>query len=373
MAKLVPHFITTFLNLQGNTANTANQVFEDSWADLAAPSRIDPLCIITKDLLTTEYYDTLLQVSTSLAASYYIRALPFAYGEEGKAVTKVLNKLKPGRGYDIIGATESHVTESDYKFGLPTPAVEARSKASAKKGKASEKKGGKEKKGLHGKVADGFEAPAGLAVGKVLEISIPVPNKDTPVDVQVTVQLITMPVSPMMATALMSSENIDATWKERYHKWKSNRISFLDLISGVDLVEKRKKLMLEDTHGILAEVSSRRKAGLFNAAMVTDDRSYGVSTNILIVSTRSAEAAEMSHRGKLDDSSGNARRRIMNELSLLVLMVIDKEEEIVDIYFRDSDKKTEITVRSLKKVDKKDGPDITEVMAALSTNKSVVF
>lgn len=367
MANLVPTLLSTFLKIVGVQNNTLNQINEDSYADLAEPSRIDPLCMISKDLLTTDYYEDLLQVSTNLIGSYYVRALPFAYEGQGKVIAKVLNKLKPSRKFNAANYLAGESIDSplqdknytphsanEYTFGLPTMATEARSVVySEEKQRAPE-----------------FDTPSGLAVGKIIEVQIPTED-GVMIPIKVNIQLLTTPIDTPLAVALMSNETVDSSWTERYYKWKSGRITFFDLFTGASLVHHRKDVILSDENNLLTTISNRRKAGLFNATVNKDDQSYGVSTNIMIVSSTIADKAAKAHRGRMNDP--RTREYIMDDLSILVLMVVDKAAEIVDVYYRNVDHGNTLTVRSLISVNNQDGPDMQEVLSALAVSKGATF
>lgn len=217
------------------------------------------------------------------------------------------------------------------------------------------------------RVADDMELSS-LAVGKVIDVELKTEVGD--VKVPVTLQLQSSFVTPAIAAAMMSSHNVDATFRERRFKRKAGRISGSDFVLASDLIRKRKQLMIQDDNGLLEEIQNRRRGGQWNAA-VSGKSHVGVDNNLIITTADVIRTVERAHRGKITNQ--RIRDRIFNDMGIMIMIIVDKEDEFVKFYYRGMRLPTDVPIKSLKRVSSKGGPDIGDILKSMMSNSSPTF
>ena len=335
--------LDTAVNLFGTglkrSETMVDQSMADSYADLARDSRVDPLCLVSNDLKHTEYLNDVMQTSLSIVTSYYMQALPFARDISGIQVQKTLGRMNRGKQMGLESFSSLPPTISDsYRYALPTEALRA----------ATERD---DKSPVDGDVS--------MAVGKVIQVEV-----SEKVKVPVTIRLHAKIAPDPVMVAILSNETIDNSFTERYYKWRNDRITFWsEFLFASDLIKARKEIMMNDDNGILEEITKRRREALTKTAS-TGERSYGVSANVFIISKDILRRVESSHKGRI--ANANVKNTIFKSLGLLVLVVVDKEDEWVSIYYRDIDGSSDISLKALKSKVKKDSPDIGEMLKTMA-------
>jgi hypothetical protein len=209
-----------------------------------------------------------------------------------------------------------------------------------------------------------------ILVGKTLTIDFDNGQRTAPINVTVRYDIIETP-SPLIVDYLATGSP-DQSFVVRLRQLRAGKLKFWsDFVFATDLLEQQKKLMLMDKNNVIKNIVERRGKGLVNAA-AGGGRNYGISSNCLIVSTSTLKQAEGILKG--DISNDRVRTNLFNELSLLLLVVVDKEYERFTFYFRNKPMPTTVNLKVLKSGLGGDKEDSLEALAkALGGNRPVSF
>ena len=338
--------------------------------DVANSARVSPLAIISDDL---KYFDGTVEVAEAtlnLVSSFYLKALPMSQEIGGAEVTKTLRRLSPDpKGRVDYGKITSKaakyvvpsllddsnfvVTPVDDSphlgFGDGTLSLEADTpKFIVEDNKAK-------------------QLDANSPIEKHVDISINTTGGK--VSVPLTLTLSVHYVTRAVAEDLFTGKTVKDTFTERYYAWRSGAISALDFIFAIDMVKKRKKIMIEDKTGIYKEIQERREAGWAVAAV--EGFHLGEATNAAIMSVETANMIAKKHYGNI--TSSTVRDKMFSDMSLMVLAIVDREDEFVQFYYRNLAMGTRVPMKALKRVNSKGGPDIAEVLKAMNSGSKVTF
>jgi hypothetical protein len=207
-----------------------------------------------------------------------------------------------------------------------------------------------------------------LAVGKLIDVNLETANGQ--VSIPVTIRLEAMFAKPNVALTLLSSETVDNTFRERWYKWKAGRIGLMDFAFAGDIIRKKQKLMIDDEHNLLERVNQNKTLNHMDSFLSQDVR-LGSFTNVAIVSKDTLTKAEHIHRGKI--SNYKIKTRMMSDLALMVLVVVDKEDEFISFYYRGIRHGTTLPLKSVQRANKNDGPDIAETLKMFTMGNNVNF
>ena len=203
---------------------------------------------------------------------------------------------------------------------------------------------------------------ANLSVGKAYEINI-TDGKAT-IPVQINIRLIASSLPTPDLIHILATGSDDNSFKERWHGWKSGRLSFWkDLVLCNDLIDKHRGDLLKDKSGTLANIGR----GNFNnviSSVVSGSPSISSASNIVVLTKDSAEKLELQLEGKL--AKFDIRQRMMKKTGIMLLVVVDEVDyNQVTIYHRNIAMPTTVRIRDLKASNKGDGPSIADIMKAL--------
>jgi hypothetical protein len=163
----------------------------------------------------------------------------------------------------------------------------------------------------------------------------------------------------------------DQSLTERIHAWRSGRISFWkDLMLCQDLIDESKKAMMEDEAGVYSEIMRRvnnaKKYGILarNPSLVSASNLYVMSENV-------ARSLELKMGGKL--ANPRIRQRVFDSTYGMIIAVVDRELERVTFYFRGIALPTDSSFKEIKNSNKNKGPEILDVLKALTSGSGVSF
>ena len=407
---------------------------DTSYSDITQSTRVTPLCIVSNDLRNYEHTTMIMQTSLNVVTAYYMQALPMVANVGGVDVKRILGRLassappqmsKQWTGFEHSAACEyglptgnmlehlqysEETAVSDLKDNISKAKTQLAGLNAIKGGNTASRRGIQKKKDnlqrsiktmtgdllkltkeknknkqemgrapkqkkqkVHAyttatsKVAKDMEMSS-LAVGKLVEVKLQTQNGE--VTIPVSIMLQSSFVTPSIATAMMASHNADSTMRERAYKRKSGRISTTDFLLAGDLIKKRKQLMIQDDAGLLEEIQKRRRNGRWNA-YASGASQVGASNNVIIVSRDVIKRVEREHRGRITNQ--RVRNRIFEDMGIMVMVIVDKEEEFVTFYYRNVRLPTDIPIKSLKRVSDKNGPDIGDILKSLMQGNSATF
>ena len=353
-------------------SNAEAYVGTHSLIDTTKITRVEPLTIISKDLLNLDYIIDINQALLSIFAGYYLQAVAILTKINDVAVIRTLDSLNPNRDHTGLMIEEriraskeaySNLSLENYKYQLPT------SQSIALEGDDDPAN------------VKTLNEIANLSVGKMLNVSIgfdqitEVRKADGPFD-QVsekkTRESVTLPIAVRLLVSLIPSQSIvqlltlkkeDISLVERWHAYRSGRIEFVkDLIFCQDLVDEYKKAMIQDESGTVLELI-RRVNNSKRYGLLTANPSLVSASSLFVISEQIAKEIEFKLGGKL--SSPTVRQKIFDNSYAMIIAVVDREYERVIFYSRGVNAATNLSIKEVKAAAKGKGPDIFDIMKSI--------
>jgi hypothetical protein len=358
--------------------NFTNYYTTKSLSDATRLTRVEPLTIVSKDCLNIECMSDVNNVLLNMFAGYYLQAVHMLTTVNDVEVIRILDKLNPDR--DETGflleekvSRESLATLSleNYTYSLPTTARIA-----------LEAPGDKDNKVLGAKGKDPAEVImdiSNLSVGKLVNITI-VYNKSvegikddaaSTVTIPVNFRLMVSSVPNSTISHLLAVHQDDNSLVERFHAWRSGRISFIkDLIFCQDLIDEKKRAMIGDETGTMLEIM-RRVNNSKKYGVITKNPSLVSASNLFVVTEEIARELEGKLGGRL--SNFKTREQAFENTYAMIIVVIDREWQRVTFYTRGIQSYTDLSYKELKSVGKDKGPDIMDILKSMNTGHAPVF
>lgn len=356
---------------------------DNSLADLTKLTRVEPICIVSRDCVNLEYMPDVMQSLLSLFSGYYLQAIDvLKLRILDVKVIKLLDSLNPNRNDDVgffiqnqILGTESYqnISLESMKFSLPTKRI-----LSLEDSKETIKN------------IDTINELSNLSVGKLLNVSISlsqtvtkiVKNKDG-VDTPVTEEKpysVTIPINIRLLSSVLPNNSIvnlltrnkeDDSILERYYKWRAGRISFIkDLILCQDLIDEYKRTLATDSDGVISEIF-RRVTSSKRYGLISQNPSLNVASNIIVITSETAKEVESKFGGKL--SNPKIRNKIFEGTYGMILAVINTDFDRVNFYIRNLGAGTDLSVKEIKTAAKGKGPDILDIFKAINQGMTPTF
>ena len=214
-----------------------------------------------------------------------------------------------------------------------------------------------------------------------------VKNDDVLVTIPIHVRLLVNVVGPKTIDSLLVRHKEDIGFDERWYSWRSGRISFWkDLVLCQDLIRERKRQALDSDGEVVNSIDARvRNAILQKVAKMsiktydgkaseikdTDTMSFGVASNLYVITAAEASRIEYHLHGKLSDAK--TRNKLFGNGYAMILAVIDPDRERVKFYINGVDGYTDLSVREIKSMSKNKGPDINDMLKMLQMGMSPTF
>lgn len=382
--------ITTPIQIIGEVvhfikSNTIDHYRTTSLPEVTKMTRIEPIVVMSRDLVNVDYTSDVLQSVLNVFAGYYLQAVSLSARIGNIRVTKILDRLNPDRdstgffaGLESYSSIETLLGDS-YTHKLPGIATEARLKRMLDgedlmtiiddENKQPQPKTGSAHPTERSVEAMNRNEAANLAVGKLLSVEIHVDDQSITVPVNIRLAPVVIPDSSVVH--MLSIKKDDNSLTERYHKWRAGRISFIrDLMLCSDMINEHKKAMINDDTGTYNEIV-RRANNAKKYGLLTQNPSLVSASSIFMISEKTAKEVEHELGGKL--SNPRIREKAFDNTYGMILVVIDREWERVTIYHRGITAATDVSVRDIKTVNKKSGPDISDILKNLTQGNQVSF
>lgn len=207
---------------------------------------------------------------------------------------------------------------------------------------------------------------ADLSVGKIFNVELTDGLHSATIPISIRLMASSMPSASLVHILSLGSE--DNSVKERYHGWRSGRLSFWkDLVACVDIIDAHRKNLMADKDGVYSNLVKRTRSNQL-ATLFSGNPSVASSSNIVVISNTTAEELERKINGQLKDFK--TREAIFKKTYLMIMAVIDKQWERVTFYYRGINGATEVGVRDLKAANKGSGPDVSDILRAYSLGNS---
>lgn len=347
---------------------------DPSFADLSKLTRVEPLTIVSKDLISYEPISDIQQAVLSMFTAHYLQAVNIINNISKVEVVRVLDKLNPARDNTSLllsGVLESHnnLSLESYRYSLPRDGVTKI---------VLEDKSKSESVDINDLV--------NLSVGRLINVGIDYQVEKSIVDkngvertsaststcnIPINIRLMASTIPNRAIIGVMAHQLEDITFNERWHAWRSGRISFIkDLILAQDLIDENKRAIINDESRTLAKIQTRvannKKAGLQSR-----NPSLAISSNIFVISEEVAKELEMKIGGPL--SKTMIRDKIFQNTYAMLLVVVDREWNRVTFYTRGNSEWTDLSIKDIKNKAGNKGPDLLDMMKALNLGMSASF
>lgn len=361
-------FINTTLQsvakLINQVRNVTNFYNTKSLSEVTKLTRVEPLTIISRQCLNLDYMQDINATLLNIFAGYYLQAVSMLTKVNDVEVIRILDKLNPDRDETGFLLSEEVSRESlktlsleNYQFALPTKhriAIEADDKPENVK--------------LLNEVSS-------LSVGKMLNVEIMYSNDagEEPkcVNIQVNVRLLVSVIPTPTISHIIAHKTEDNSLTERWHAWRSGRISFIkDLIFCQDLIDEHKKAMVGDDSGTMFEIM-RRVNNAKKFGLLTKNPSLVSASNIFVITADEARDIEQKLGGKLSNSK--IREKAFENTYAMILTVIDREYERVTFYTRGVAAAADFSIKEVKAAAKGKGPDIADIMKQFQMGAPLTF
>jgi hypothetical protein len=327
-----------------------------SLADLANVLNLDPVGIISDDLKNYDNTEIIANLALNLFTGYIMRSLPIL-GAHGKAIIHIMRKIKPGLSMSLETIDETTPVLS--QFGLPTGVVMSQERFVASR--VNEKK----------------RADFGdIVVGKQIEIEISVETRDAnnnlaTKEIKLPVQtMLSMVYAPYDAVKMLGSNKTGRdSWFERWVRFRAGTLPLSKLLLQGDIISKNIRKGVTDHGKLYRELHSRKTRAKLNTA-AGGSVLYGAGSNVAILSLNHIEKLERELH--FDVTHARKREAFMSDLGAIVLIILEKEDDFLTIYYRGMKLPTEISVAAVKRMlrtakDEK----LSEILQHLAMNRSV--
>lgn len=363
-----------FLTAVNRLPDLMRSASSKSYIDYTRPTRIEPITLIDSSLINFQEMPDIMQTVNSIFAGYYLQAAQLSVNVGDINVVRLLEKLNPNRNVldgaaGSIGVGTALMSMEAYENGLPDldnlekvmiDVNQKRRQTISMEAASDDKKSMTTAQIGRGSIEE-LNAATNLSVGK--QLSVVVESNGQKAEIMVNVRLMTTPIQPDVLNHILTHAEKDNSWGERIHGWKSGRLEALrDLLLAEDIIREHRRALIKDTSGTYATNLARAKSNKLTA-LITANPSIAVISSIVIMSADSAAQLERSISGKLKDFK--TRERILNKSYTMLLVIVDVGWKRVTIYHSGINTPTELSINDMKAVNKKGGPNITEVLQAL--------
>lgn len=391
-----------FLQRMGDFATTVwrgvRNTQTHSLSSVTQPANVEPLTILSKDVLTLTETPDVLQALLSLFTGYYLRAASIMGSIDAVRVIRTLDKLNPDRRFnDLYIVSESSSSylyrhKESFKYRLPTsyntPALESE----IRRVKFALERDISDKINIVDPYSDeDIEASlnradttstagrdnlailtknSNLAVGKTVQVTMQI-GEEREITIPVTIRLATTSLPQESLVHLLTNKSDDITLTERWYAWRSERIEFIkDLIFCQDLIDAHKKAIIKDKDNVYQEILNRVKRGK-GFGFLSDNPSLAVASNLIVITEEDQRIIEKNLGGKL--SSPRVRDRIFNTTYAMIITIIDRDWGRAIFYTRDISQPTTVDLKSIKNSSDSKGNEIIDIIKSLQRGEAPSF
>ena len=366
--------LSTVMDTYAKAQAVGSHLKTSSLVSATSVARVEPIVIVDKDCLFLEYLPDILQSTQSIFVGYWLQALSLITNVGDVNVGRVLDKLNPNRKVDTNGFLETIVNagigkesltyaSESLKYKLPTVALEAKDdKKDGALAKVDKKDGALAK-------VDNIDDLTNLSIGKLINVTIKNNGQEAVIPISFRLMVNTLP--PASCVQLLSQGSVDLSFSERWFKWRAGRISFIkDLVFCQDLIREQKRTLMTDKDGVYSEIAKRAKNSKL-ASFFSKNPSLAEASNIVVISEETAMQLRVKHNLNLDNFKD--RQKIFDKTYAMILVVIDRNYERVNMYHYGISTSTSVGLRDIKIANKGTGPNIMEVLAAFKGGNAPVF
>lgn len=358
--------IITGMNVLGRVPDLIRRAESQSLSEYVSEARVEPPVLVDERARHLSYISDVMHVANSLYSGYYLQAWALSTTVGRINVRQTLDGLNDRRKVtsNVGGIASRFLSQESYNFGLPRIVDD---KVAFENVDPSTLPAYDQSSGF-GRDASKYAQEAGnLSVGRLLEVNVE--DQGAKATIPVSIRLNVSILEPRTIVNILSIGAKDRSAKETYHQWRSGRIEFLrDVILNQDMIDQHKKTLMRDTSGYYRELIRKRNTNKISAILSLNP-SVGTAATITVLTDQTFKMLEREIGGDLTEQK--TRESLFRHTYSTIMFVIDTEYEQVDIYHRGISRPTELSLRDLKSVNSKAGPDISEIMKAYQMGRSI--
>ena len=352
----------------GQAALVYKHYKDASLSDLSKLTRVEPLAIVSKDLVSFEPMVDVQQAVLSIFTAHYLQAVNIVSNVQSVELIKALDRLNPARdktGFLLSQSLESHessfLTQEAYRYSLPRDGVDLA---------FEDKKEG----------AAQLDDIVNLSVGRMINVKFGYTTKPTDekprgedhsCTIPINIRLMASTIPNRAIIGVLAHQTEDTGLVERYHAWRSGRISFIkDLIFAQDLIDEHKRASISDDSRTLQTIASRVAAHK-TFGLLTQNPSLATASNIFVISEEVARELESKLGGKLSNAA--TRNKAFENTYAMLIVVVDREWNRVTFYTRGCAEATDLSLKEIKNKSGSKGPDLMDMMKAMNMGMNASF
>lgn len=326
----------------------------NSLVEYTRSTRVEPLALLDQSIIHEPIVTDLLHTTSTIFISYYLLGVAAMTNINGVSVLQRLEKFNPNRSV-VDSAIGAAFGNESYQHALPDYSAPYQVALESQDTKAQPNR-----------IGDALKQIDRLAVGKIIEVKIQ--ENNVSYTIPIMIRLIPISTTPSVIRTIFSMGSSRNSFKERWHQWRAGEISLVnDLILNQDLIKQHLKNLTQDKSGFYAEVSSRKRGNALSS-LLSGTPSVATSSNIAIISERTAVEIERELGGKLSDF--RIREAALEQTAIMLLCIVDADSERVKIYHKSINQMNDYSFRDVKVMGKDQSPDIMEIMKSLLTGKA---
>ena len=422
--------ISKFLQIAHLTNLTNNTFNPSSLSSMVKQTNVEPFCVISKDCVNLEYITDVNSTLLNMFSAYYLQAISTITRLDDVRIKKVLDAVGTNTRVTLESvsldtgilkfklpnsANLSLESAINNKLGAPTNMSSGFSEDSQEyyntsnlaigkiiavticvdggvsifnKTKTSTTKDNGISNYFEGNeiIPDNATVTKRDSTTKGTEQQI-VKNDNVLVTIPIHVRLLVNVVGPKTIDSLLVRHKEDIGFGERWYSWRAGRISFWkDLVMCQDLIRERKRQVLDNDGDVVNKIDARVRNAIVNKVAKmsfktlggqaseikdVDTMSFGVASNLYVITAAEASRIEYHLHGKLSDAK--TRNKLFGNGYAMILAVIDPDRERVKFYINGVDGFTDLSVREIKSMSKNKGPDINDMLKMLQMGMSPTF
>lgn len=389
----------------------AEQAMNNSLVEATKTMRVQPITVIDHTLIANPILPELNSVLLNIFVAYYLQAVARDNTIGNISVFRRLDRLNPHRSVAQSVLNNSvallDAMEGYYDFTLPALPKHARTHAQKESIKAGMEsltlgnedfvgpqidpnllagrqnadkavdaiKDGKEdllRKGLNKLSQEQKEVTvisdntlkdlSNLAIGKIINIELS--NGQGKVKVPVAFRLMTSSMVPSTLIQMLSySTRKNVTLKERWHAYRSGRISFWqDFIFARDRIREEIRHNANSKDKIYQKIQERKLNNSLAGAATGNPTMANIS-NIIIINKATLSALESEIGGRL--TSFAVREKLFADSGIMIFVVVDTDNNRVRMYFHSIEEHTDMSFNEITRDAKKDNTNLTDLLQML--------
>lgn len=233
------------------------------------------------------------------------------------------------------------------------------------------------------------EAVKHLAAGRLIEFDFHVARGENAGEVNPTgvehkgSGIVTVPMYVQLYPTAMPSEVAKAlvqfNYPERFWRRLAKAMSreirfFRDFVLAMDLVERHNQILKQDRNNVLSDFYKDKITKQSKRVMdvLTGRNRNNIANSMLVISADTFK--QINDESSIDLRNYADRQRFFNEAYAMILVVVDTNYNIIEMYYNGIPKKSEMPFRAVKQAGStKSGIDIEELMQTIAKGAAPKF